>query len=63
MKTAKKKLVTLTSTLFIQKQVRRKKLSQLPFEKKIDILIQLQVLASGVHDATHRSSPAPWPLD
>jgi hypothetical protein len=34
--------------IFRAKSLRRKELSKLPFEKKIEILIQLQKMAKGV---------------
>ena len=42
------------------KEARRRKLARLTFPEKIEILLRLQRIATGVQDATGRKGPRPW---
>jgi len=45
------------------KDLRRKKLSKLSFKKKIEILIQLQKMASGVKRKKRKSNQIIWDVE
>jgi hypothetical protein len=46
-------------TVFAKKRERRRKLAKLPFEKKIEIVVELQKVATGIHDDPGHKV---WPL-
>jgi hypothetical protein len=46
--------------IFRAKSLRRKELSKLPFEKKIEILIQLQKMAKGVKKPGGKTDRIIW---
>ena len=50
----------VAENIFRAKKLRRKKLAQLPFKKKIEILIELQKMAKGVHRAGQKSERMIW---
>jgi hypothetical protein len=45
--------------VFRKKRERRRQLAKLPFEKKIEIVVELQKAAAGTQRGTTRR---PWPL-
>ena len=45
--------------VFRRKRDRRRRLAELPFEKKIEIVVELQKVASGIRKDPRRSV---WPL-
>jgi hypothetical protein len=48
-----------TELIFRKKRERRRALAKLPFEKKIEIVVELQKAAQGIRrDPRHRA----WPL-
>lgn len=47
-------------TVFERKRERRRLLAKLPFEKKIEIVVELQRAAAGIHKGTGRQ---PWVLE
>ena len=46
-------------TVFKKKRERRRLLARLPFEKKIEIIVELQKAAAGIRREPHRK---PWEL-
>jgi len=46
-------------TAFMKKRERRRELAKLPFERKIEIIVELQKAAAGVHKGKSRRV---WPL-
>lgn len=48
--------------IFRAKKKRRIELAKLPFEKKIDILIELQKMASGVPSIRRKHKLGPWKI-
>ena len=52
----------VAENIFRAKQLRRKELAQLPFKKKIEILIELQKMAKGVHRAGKKNKRIIWKI-
>jgi hypothetical protein len=46
-------------TAFMKKRERRRQLAKLPFEKKIEIIVELQKAAAGVREDLKRRI---WPI-
>jgi hypothetical protein len=46
-------------TAFKKKRARRRQLAKLPFEKKIEIVVELQKTAAGIREDPRRKV---WPL-
>ena len=46
-------------TAFMRKRERRRELAKLPFEKKIEIIVELQKAAAGIHRGKSRRI---WPI-
>jgi hypothetical protein len=49
----------IAARIFLQKRARRAQLAGLPFEKKIEIVVELQKMAKGIRKNAHR---AVWPI-
>ena len=50
----------VVDSIFRAKSRRRKELANLPFKKKIEILIELQKMAHGVNHAHEKSNRMIW---
>jgi len=48
--------------IFREKNLRRKELSRIPFEKKIEILVQLQKMAKGVKRPGGKKDRIVWEI-
>lgn len=48
--------------IFREKNLRRKELSKIPFEKKIEILLQLQKMAKGVKKPGGKKNRIIWDI-
>ncbi|MCJ7611694.1 MAG: hypothetical protein MUP19_05460 [Candidatus Aminicenantes bacterium] len=49
----------IADRIFLQKRARRAQLAGLPFEKKNEIVVELQKMAKGIRKNAHR---AVWPI-
>jgi hypothetical protein len=47
-------------TVFERKHERRRQLAKLPFEKKIEIIVEMQKAAAGIHEDSRREI---WPIE
>lgn len=52
----------VAGSIFRAKSRRRKELANLPFKKKIEILIELQKIAHGVNPAHEKSDRMIWKI-
>ena len=55
-------LPRIVKKLFKAKKERRRDLAKLPFEKKVEILLELQSFASFIRSLARRKGPTPWKI-